>query len=103
MLKKAWNWIKKMYNAATTLEEEVAPQVVESNSIITVTPLAYWAEYSEHVKMAERVKQYEEQQAKIALQLESEAIRAWKENNAMVDEYFKRGRVRKTHLRVVNS
>jgi len=78
MWKKVFRFIKSLFVETTTVTTK-AKQAREVKSF------EYWNELAEHVRMQERVSAYhKEQQEKARAE-----FREWKENDKMVQNYFK--------------
>ncbi|MDK2600744.1 hypothetical protein QO179_24930 [Bacillus stercoris] len=92
MIKRLFAWVKSFFTVDSTTEEETRTIVEEKSS--KVKPVEYWSIYAAHVK-AENYRYTEKHN------LDDESVRLWKENNAQLDEYFKRGTIRKPRLHVV--
>lgn len=78
MWKKVFKFIKSLFVEATTVTTRVQ-QAREVKSF------EYWNELAEHVRMEERVVAYHEEQREKA----RAEFREWKENDKMVQNYFK--------------
>lgn len=96
MLKKLFGWVKSLFVA----EEEVVVPYKEVTEH-TPRPTSYWAEYAEQLQILERAHQLAIQEEKERQRLTDTHIRNWKENNDMLNEFYKKGRVRKTRLSIV--
>lgn len=86
-IKKVWGAIKSMYNKATTLEYvETHVVVMEDNRVQHQKSQRNWAEYAECLREQDRVERWVLRQERIRERLDEANIRAWRENNARLNE-----------------
>ena len=107
VVKKVASWAKRIYmNAINAGKEQVFEQYGNArNTVSHGKPTDYWAELAEQERILQLAQEYHERQEKLAQQTTKESLKDWRQNNAAVNEYFKKKyrAEQKSRLRIVQS
>jgi hypothetical protein len=104
LVKKCWNFVKGLYDAATTVREE-GPRYGNKTNTVTVRHYdvgKMQREYQEFMEEQARIDAYFAEEERKAQRMSPETIAMWRENNERLNELLPKIRpARKPQLRVI--